>query len=166
MTSKVSSLSLSITGLLMLSAIIMIITTTDAYATHHGNPSVDPRDRRYCIDYHTPYNGITGSQCEPSKKTCEQRLAEYQARDDLIVLTDKDEPCYRADIQKLETVYCIDYRQDHGGGTFSTGAQCETSREACEQRMIEYQEREDIEVLSDECYRHEKEYRSIANYQQ
>jgi hypothetical protein len=53
------------------------------------------------------------------------------------------EPCYKADLQKLETVYYIDYRQTFSSGGSVTDSQCETSREVCEQRLIEYQNRED-----------------------
>ena len=98
MTSKVSSLSLSITGLLILS----FLSLTNVNADHH----VVARNKNfqaYCIDYLQPRFGASGAQCEPSIEACEQRLQEYQARSELdpsdpdyLVITNPD-TCYRHD---------------------------------------------------------------------
>lgn len=163
MQSNLSFLSLSISALLMLSFLSM----TNVYADHHA-VATNKNFQEYCIDYYTPRNGASGAQCEPTKQACDQRLAEYQARSEL----DPSDPdylevtsdgCYKADVGKLATVYCIDYYTPRNGARDST---CE-SFEQCQQRLIEYQARnaldpsdpDYLEITNpDTCYRHDKEY--------
>jgi hypothetical protein len=110
----------------------VITTTATVYADHL--PATQTRNfQEYCVNYQytgQPPNPLN-VQCEETKQACEQRYAEYAAREDLQPTSD----CYKADVGRLATVYCIDYQYNNGGGT---GIQCERSIEQCEQRHAEY----------------------------
>lgn len=58
--------------------------TSDCYKADVGKLAIV-----YCIDYHTPGNGASGSSCE-SFEQCQQRLTEFQARSEL----DPSDPDY------------------------------------------------------------------------
>src|SRR5215213_5847406 len=98
MSSKLSSVSLSIGALLILTFLSM----ANVHADHHA-VARNKNFQEYCIDYYTPRNGASGAQCEPTKQACDQRLPEYQARSELdpsdpdyLKITNPD-TCYRND---------------------------------------------------------------------
>src|SRR5215216_3195498 len=165
MPSKLSFVSLSIGALLMLS----FLSVTNVYADHHA-AARNKNFQEYCIDYRQSHSGggySTGAQCEPTKQACDQRLAEYQAREDIEVTSDG---CYKADVGRLATVYCIDYRTSGNG---ASGSSCELSIEACEQRLVEYQARSELDPSDpdyleitnpDTCYKHDKEYVNFSEH--
>ena len=157
MQSKLSFVSLSLSGLLLLSFLSM----ATVYADHHG-VAQNKNFKEYCFNY--GYSGQPPNplnvQCEPTKQACDERLAEYQAREDIEPTSD----CYKADVGRLATVYCIDY---YTPGNGASGSQCERSIEACEQRLQEYQARSELDPSDpdyleitnpDTCYKHDKEY--------
>jgi hypothetical protein len=153
------SLSLwSISALLVLSFLSMMAATTNVYADHIA-AAQDRNFQEYCVNYQ--YTGQTlnplNVQCESTRQACDQRLAEYEAREDLEPTSD----CYKADVGRLATVYCVDYQYTSSGGT---GEQCERSIEACQQRLAEYEAREDLDVTSDGCYKHEKQYVNFSEH--
>src|SRR5215216_5875639 len=170
MSSKLSSVSLSIGALLILTFLSM----ANVHADHHA-VARNKNFQEYCIDYYTPRNGASGAQCEPTKQACDQRLAEYQARSELEpsdpdYLEITSDGCYKADVGKLATVYCIDYYTPRNG---ASGSQCEPSIEACEQRLQEYQARSELDPSDpdyleitnpDTCYRHDKEYVNFSEH--
>jgi len=156
MQSKLSLLSLGISALLMLSFLSM----TNVYADHHGSITQDKNFQEYCINYQyvdQPPNSLN-VQCESTKQACDQRHAEYLAREDLQPTSD----CYKADVDKLATVYCVNY-QYTGQPPNPSNAQCERSIEACQERLAEYQAREDLQPTSD-CYKHAKEYVNFSEH--
>jgi hypothetical protein len=147
MPSKLSFVSLSIGALLML----RFLSMANVYADHIA-AAQDRNFQEYCVNYQytgQPPNPLN-VQCESTRQACDQHLAEYEAREDLQPTSD----CYKADVGRLATVYCVDYYYPNTG---QSGEQCERSIEACEQRLAEYQAREDLEPTSP-CYKHEKEY--------
>jgi hypothetical protein len=150
----------SINALLILSFVTLLTTMNNqAYANHL--PATQPRMfQEYCINYQyvgqAPNN--LNVQCESSKQACEQRHAEYLAREDLQPTSE----CYRGDVGKLATVYCVDY-QYIGQPPNPNNVQCERSIESCEQRLAEYQMREDLQPVS-ECYKHERQYVNLSEH--
>jgi hypothetical protein len=52
--------------------------------------------------------------------------------------------------------YCVNY-QYTGQPPNPLNVQCESTRQACDQRLAEYEAREDLQPTSP-CYKHEKEY--------
>ncbi|HET6808552.1 MAG TPA: hypothetical protein VFH28_05790 [Nitrososphaera sp.] len=67
-------------------------TTTTVYADHHA-AARDKNFQEYCVNYQyigQPPNPLN-VQCEPTRQACDQRLAEYQAREDLEPTSD----CYK-----------------------------------------------------------------------
>jgi hypothetical protein len=142
---------------LAITAAVATATTTTVYADHHA-AARDKNFQEYCVNYQyvgQPPNPLN-VQCEPTKQACDQRLAEYEAREDLQPTSD----CYKADVGRLATVYCVDYQYVDRN---QQGEQCETSLEACENRLAEYQAREDLQPTSD-CYKHEKEYVNFSEH--
>jgi hypothetical protein len=138
---------------------LSFLSTANVYADHHA-AAQDRNFQEYCVNYQytgQPPNPLN-VQCEPSRQACDQRLAEYEAREDVRPTSD----CYKADVGRLATVYCVDYAYNPGYGS-GGGTQCERSIEACEQRLAEYQAREDLQPTST-CYKHEKGYVNFSEH--
>jgi hypothetical protein len=163
MQSKLSFVSLSIGALLMLSFLSM----ANVYADHHA-AARDKNFQEYCLNYQ--YTGQAPNslnvQCEETKKACDERYAEYAAREDLQPTSD----CYKADVGRLATVYCIDY---YTPGNGASGASCVPSTEQCAELLAQYEARNELDPSDpdyleitnpDTCYKHEKEYVNFSEH--
>ena len=138
---------------------VLTLATTSAYANHIG-AAQDKNFKKYCVDYQyvgQPPNP-NDSQCEDTIQACEQRRAEFAAREDLQPITE----CYKADIGQLATVYCVDY-QYVGQPPNPNNADCYRNIEDCEQHRAELAEREDIQPIT-ECYKHKKQYVNFSEH--
>jgi hypothetical protein len=136
---------------------LSFLSVATVYADHNA-AARNKNFQEYCFNYGYPDQppNPLNVQCESTKQACDQRHAEYEAREDIEPTSD----CYKADVGRLATVYCVDYRYTDRD---QTGEQCERSIQQCEQKLAEYQARDDLEPTSD-CYKHEKEYVNFSEH--